>query len=83
LKHAPSPKPRQKPKILLPHRYIISVNALRGATNITHMRFLAIAGILPRKFTMSLYGAGYYSGDGIYKYAAPTALNECAMTHVI
>ncbi len=26
--HAPSPKPRQKSKILIPHRYIISVNAL-------------------------------------------------------
>ena len=28
LGHASSPKPRQKPKILAPHRYIISVNAL-------------------------------------------------------
>jgi hypothetical protein len=27
-KPAPSPKPRQKPKILAPHRYIFSVNAL-------------------------------------------------------
>jgi hypothetical protein len=27
-KPAPSPKPRQKPKILAAHRYIISVNAL-------------------------------------------------------
>ena len=28
-KPAPSPKPRQKPKTLAPHRYIISVNALK------------------------------------------------------
>jgi hypothetical protein len=27
-KPAPSPKPRQKPKILAAHRYIFSVNAL-------------------------------------------------------
>jgi hypothetical protein len=29
-KPAPSPKPRQNPKILATHRYIISVNALRA-----------------------------------------------------
>src|SRR6185312_17241842 len=29
-KPAPSPKPRQKPKILAPHRYIFSVNALKS-----------------------------------------------------
>jgi hypothetical protein len=29
-KPAPSPKPRQKSKILAAHRYIFSVNALRG-----------------------------------------------------
>jgi len=29
-KPAPSPKPRQKSKILAAHRYIISVNALVG-----------------------------------------------------
>jgi hypothetical protein len=30
-KPAPSPKPRQKPKILAAHRYIFSVNALNHA----------------------------------------------------
>jgi hypothetical protein len=32
-KPAPSPKPRQKPKILAAHRYIFSVNALNPNGN--------------------------------------------------
>jgi len=36
---APSPKPRQKSKILAPLRYIISVNALTGETGISFSVF--------------------------------------------
>src|SRR6185437_1728345 len=35
-KPAPSPKPRQKPKILAAHRYIFSVNALTSAKSRPH-----------------------------------------------
>jgi hypothetical protein len=42
--HAPSPKPRQKSKILLPHRYIISVNALASAVSAAVHTFEARAG---------------------------------------
>src|ERR1700751_3884595 len=47
-KPAPSPKPRQKPKILAAHRYIFSINALISSFKMVRLqKFLADSGSSP------------------------------------